>query len=81
MVKPVDTPGSIVRFVAKVQSANNRKSKDVLLSIQEAIDLSAAMTQLLAQQNALLTDIVELQKRVASGPVEVRMDGGGFDSN
>lgn len=78
MSKPVDAPGSIVKFVAKVQAANNRKSKDIVLSIQEAIDLSATLTQLLARQNSLLEDIVELQKRAQSGSVEIQINGGGF---
>lgn len=81
MLKPTDAPGSIVKFVAKVQSANNRKSKDVVLSIQEAIDLSASLTQLLARQTTLLEDIVELQKRVSAGPTELSLDGGSFDQD
>lgn len=75
MNKP-QAPGSIVNFIAKVSSANNRKSKDLVLSIQEAIDLSTAISQMLVRQNTLLEDIVDLQKRVQNGPTEIVLDGG-----
>lgn len=81
MSKPVDVPSSVARYIAKVQSANNRGSKDVTLSIQEAIDLSAALTLMLSKQSSLLEDIVDLQKRVAAGPTEIILDGGTLAKN
>ncbi|MNK39735.1 hypothetical protein D3C87_583550 [compost metagenome] len=81
MSKPVDAPSAVARYISKVQSANNRGSKDVVLSIQEAIDLSAALTLMLSKQSSLLEDIVELQKRAAAGPTEIILDGGSLAKN
>lgn len=81
MNKAHEAPGSIVKFISKVQSSNNRKAKEVVLTLHEAIDLSAALSLLLARQNSLLEDIVDLQKRVQNGPTEIILDGGSFDKN
>jgi len=77
----VQASGNVVAFISKVQSASNRKASEVKLSIQEAIDLSASISLMLARQNTLLEDIVELQKRATSGPTEIALDGGGFDKD
>jgi hypothetical protein len=69
-------PSSVATFLTKTQSANNRKSKEVVLTIQEATDLSLALSSLLNTQNELLKDIVDLQKRLLDGPIEVIVDGG-----
>ena len=79
MKPPVNASGSIVGFIGKVQSANNRKSKDITLSIQEAIDLSASISVLLSKQNSLLEDIIRLQQQIIAGPIQIEMDGGSFD--
>lgn len=69
--------GPIVNFITKVQQANNRKAAQIVLSTQEAIDLSAALSAMLARENSLLSDIVELHKRT-NAPTNIQMDGGRF---
>jgi len=74
------TPPAVTRFVSRVQAAANRGAKDIVLPLAEAVELAAGLTQLLVQNKTLLEDIVVIQDR-ASGPQELAMDGGGFDSN
>lgn len=68
---------AINKFIERTKTANARRSKDVVLPINEAIDLSLALTDLLNQRAELLKDIVELQKRanVGSSP---NISGGTF---
>jgi hypothetical protein len=60
---------AIERFSARVRTANASRSKDVRLTLEEAVDLSAAMMAVLARLAA-----VEAGKAGFSG--EVVLDGG-----
>jgi hypothetical protein len=75
MMSKVPNSGPLVNFITKTQQASNRKSPNLVLSIQEAIDLSSALGLVLARHNSLLEDIVELQRRT-NAPTEIQMDGG-----
>lgn len=76
MTSKATMPSAVNAFLAKAQSANNRKSKEVVLTLQEAIDLSMALSSMMSKQNELLSDIVDLQKRLLDGPIEIVIDGG-----
>lgn len=79
MTHKIDPNSPVVRFSQRVRAASNRGSKDVSLSIAEAVELSTAITTMSAREAELLADIVELQKRLLDGPTEIHMDGGQFD--
>jgi len=71
-----DSP--ITKFAQRVRAASNRGSKDVVLTLAEAIELSTSLVALQAKENKLLEDIVELQRRALDGPTQIEMDGGSF---
>lgn len=62
---------SIRLFADKVKTASRSKSKDIRLTIEDAVELSTVMLELLSKQNDLLLQIAEMSKNIQSnqGPI------------
>lgn len=62
---------SIRLFADKVKTASRSKSKDIRLTIEDAVELSTVMLELLSKQNDLLLQIAEMSKNIQNnqGPI------------
>lgn len=74
---------SVERFVKAVKTARDYNAKEVRLTIQEAEQLSAHMTEWLLQERELHVKIMQLQDQLLkqSAPVNdapVQLNGGKF---
>lgn len=68
---------AVLRFITRVNQANRSRSKDVVLTLEEANSLSAALAATFAEHSDLQRKVIELMSN-GSGSIEVDMDGGGF---
>ena len=63
-------------FLTRVRAAQRSRSKQFVMSIEEANDLAAVLGQLLLEKTELLGRINELL--TSNDAVEIHMDGGDF---
>ena len=68
---------AISAFISKLQVAKNYNSKEIRLTIEEADDLTAGITNILLREMELGQKVIELQAQILKG-IEVRQDGGLF---
>lgn len=65
----------INKFIEKVNRANNAKSKQLVLTIEEAIALSNDLSKLLLDLTAVQKQVIELHNELKSN---ISLDGGKF---
>lgn len=68
---------AISSLISKIQVAKNYNSKEIRLTIEEADEISAAITQMLIKEIDLARKVIDLQDQIMNG-VEVKQDGGLF---
>lgn len=68
-------PEVLSKFIQRITVSNNRKSKDVSFSLAEALEISTAVAELLADRIRLLEEINDLKTK-SSEIVEVKISGG-----
>lgn len=68
---------AISSLISKIQVAKNYNSKEIRLTIEEADEISAAITQMLIKEIDLSRKVIDLQDQIMNG-VEVKQDGGLF---
>lgn len=68
---------AISAFISKLQVAKNYNSKEIRLTIEEADDLTAGITNILLREMELGQKVIDLQAQILKG-IEVRQDGGLF---
>lgn len=68
-------PEVLSKFIQRIAVSNNRKSKDVSFSLSEALEISTAVADLLADRIRLLEEINVLKTK-SSEIVEVKISGG-----
>ena len=75
-----DHYSSIHDFLNSIQVAKNHGSKDVRLSIDNAIDVATSLAHLFATQTDLLEKNQNLMDQLSKSsiPTEVRVSGGKF---
>jgi hypothetical protein len=77
-------PEAINTFLKRIQESIKSRSKEVRITIQEANEISIAMSLILAKNNSLLEQVVQLQDSIIRthnmnvNSLDVGMDGGGF---
>lgn len=64
-------------FISKVQVAKNHNSKELRLTVDEAEEISSAISQMLIKEIDLSRKVIDLQTQIMNG-VEVKQDGGSF---
>lgn len=64
-------PTPLQNFMGRVRTAANMKAKDIKISTDEALEISACLVQILAAQVAQKTTQV-------TAPTKVTLDGGSF---
>jgi hypothetical protein len=69
---------SLEQFIKKYQTAKNYNSKEIRLTIQEAEDLSTAISLVLSSTTVLQTKIIQLQEQLLQGNTEINVSGGEF---
>lgn len=74
---------SVEKFLERVRVASRTKSKQVVLSTQEAEDISLAIAQLMARNNTLLEEIAGLQRETITAQkgamdTTIEVDAGSF---
>lgn len=68
---------AISSLISKIQIAKNYNSKEIRLTIEEADEINAAITQMLIKEIDLARKVIDLQDQIMNG-VEVKQDGGLF---
>lgn len=68
---------AVLRFITRVNQANRSRSKDVVLTLEEANSLSAALAATFAEHSDLQRRVIDLMSN-GGAPIEIGMDGGGF---
>jgi hypothetical protein len=68
---------SFEKYLEKVRVANRSRSKNIQLTIDEALELSTTIAQVITDRNVLLQQIVELQSK-QSNDTKVSINGGSF---
>ena len=68
---------AISSLISKIQVAKNYNSKEIRLTIDEADEINAAITQMLIKEIDLSRKVIDLQQQIMNG-VEVKQDGGSF---
>lgn len=66
----------IDKIISKIKQANRSKSKEILLTIDEANDLMFELTKVLDNQNTIMKQMLEIQTQ--KNDITVEFDGGKF---
>lgn len=67
---------SLEAFLTRLRQLQRSRSKQLVITAEEANDLAVSITQILLEQNALLREIKDLQD--TNGTIEVSIGGGSF---
>jgi uncharacterized 2Fe-2S/4Fe-4S cluster protein (DUF4445 family) len=65
-------------FIKKYQTARNYNSKEIRLTMQDAEELSTAISLMLASTNTLSAKVIQLQEQLLADRTEIEMTGGSF---
>lgn len=68
---------AVLKFLTRVNQASRSRSKDVVLTMEDANALAAALAATYAEHSDLMRRLLEAQSG-GGGTLSVEMDGGGF---
>ena len=69
---------ALEQFIKKYQTAKNYNSKEMRLTIQEAEELSIAISLILSSTNNLQSKIIQLHEQLSQGSSDITVSGGVF---
>ena len=76
---PVNLP-SVERLIQRVNSAERSQQKDILISIQEARDLTSELAIMTSKMAQTMQEIHRMLSEIrdSTTQIDVKVDGGGF---
>jgi ribosomal protein L22 len=78
-------PEAINTFLKRIQESTKARSQELRITMQEAHEIAAAISLVLAKNNNLLEQVVQLQDSIiknhdmTAAVLKTGMDGGGFN--
>lgn len=65
-------------FLKKIDYAAKTRSKEIRLSIEDAIQISSGISMLCIEKDNLMRKVIELQDQILNQNIEIKIDGGSF---